>query len=98
MAPGANTTKPEDYGKGDILGLVAYVAGLAPRSKEGRKHAIQWAKKRLGITDGNSDDHQENQARGGGAAQEGRQGRSRGGRPQGAARAGNSDAEQGRVA
>ncbi|PPQ39357.1 Toprim domain-containing protein [Rhodoblastus acidophilus] len=47
--------EPEDYGKGDILGLVAYVAGFAPRSKEGRKHAIQWAKKRLGITDGNSD-------------------------------------------
>jgi hypothetical protein len=45
--------EPEDTGKGDILGLVAYVAGFAPRSREGRRYAIDWAKKRLGVDNGN---------------------------------------------
>lgn len=39
----------EDVGKGDILGLIAYIAGLPPKSTEGRRHAIQWAKHRLGL-------------------------------------------------
>lgn len=43
----------EDIGKGDIIGLIAYVNGLPPKSREGRKFAIQWAKKYLGLAEGN---------------------------------------------
>lgn len=39
--------------KGDILGLLAYVAGISPTSREGRRYAIDEAKKILGLTDGN---------------------------------------------
>lgn len=39
----------EDVGKGDLLGLVAYVNGYAPKSTEGRRFAIGWAKERLGL-------------------------------------------------
>ncbi len=36
---------------GDILNLIAYVAGLDPKSLDGRRYAVQWAKNRLGIDD-----------------------------------------------
>lgn len=39
----------ETTNKGDVLGLLAYVAGLAPKSREGRKYAIGEAKKLLGL-------------------------------------------------
>ncbi len=38
--------------KGDILGLVAYVGGYPPASKQGRKYAVDWAKQRLGLAQG----------------------------------------------
>jgi hypothetical protein len=42
----------DESNKGDILGLVAYVGGHAPKSREGRRYAISWARKRLGLEGG----------------------------------------------
>lgn len=39
----------DDGIKGDLLDLIAFVGGHAPKSREGRAYALGWAKKRLGI-------------------------------------------------
>jgi len=39
----------EDTGKGDILGLIAYLGGHHPRTREGRRYALQWARRELGL-------------------------------------------------
>lgn len=43
--------EPEAYGKGDLLDLISYVHGHGGKTRPARKFAVDWAKKRLGLSD-----------------------------------------------